>query len=64
LAQLSKAERLDKLQQTFKVVEDDYLRLLGLSRNGYDDLDVEADESEDEVENDLDDRSTKRVRVA
>ena len=60
------AERLDKLQQTFKVVEDDYLRLLGLSRNGYNALDLEVDESEDEADDDGDDdddRPTKKVRI-
>jgi len=48
------------------VVEDDYLRLLGLSRNGYNALDLEADESDDEADDngdDDDDRPTKKVRV-
>jgi len=52
------------------VVEDDYLRLLGLSRNGYNALDLEVDESEDEADDDGDDdgdddddRPTKKVRI-
>jgi hypothetical protein len=64
LAQLAKAERLDKLQETFKVVENDYLRLLGLSKNGYDGLDLEGEEEDDDFDDDVDDRPIKRVRIA
>ena len=64
MAQLAKAERLDKLQQTLKVVEDDYLRLLGLNRNGYNGHNIETDESGDEDEDDgVDDRPTKKVKT-
>jgi hypothetical protein len=64
LAQLAKAERLDKLQETFKVVENDYLRLLGLSKNGYDELDLEGEEEDDDLDDDVNGRPMKRVRIA
>jgi hypothetical protein len=64
LAQLTKAERLDKLQETFMAVEDDYLRLLGLGKNGYDGLDLEGEEEDDDFDNNVDDRPMKRVRIA
>jgi hypothetical protein len=68
LAQLSKAERIDKLQQTFKGVEDDYLRLLKLRSNGFNgdgfngDT-MEMDDDDDEEANEIDERPTKRVRI-
>jgi hypothetical protein len=51
------------LQETFKVVEDDYLRLLGLSENGYDRVDLESEEEDDDFDDDVDDRPMKRVRI-
>jgi hypothetical protein len=74
LAQLSKAARIDKLQQTFKTVEDDYLRLLkvgstGVNGNGMD-IDVDVDDEEEgeeegeEEEEDLEvERPPKRIRL-
>ena len=58
MAQLPKPERIDKLQQTFKIVEDDYLRILkigskSLNGNGH------AGEAEEN-----DERPTKRARNA
>jgi hypothetical protein len=49
LAQLDKKERVDKLQQTFKGVEDDYLRLLRVGSNGFNGEHVDTDEEEDDV---------------
>jgi len=75
LAQLAKAERIDKLQQTFKGVEDDYLRIMNLGSNGYngnvtDEDGMETDEDLDDEETDedyegeeIDNRPTKRVRI-
>ena len=62
LSQLAKAERIDKLQQTFKSVEDDYLRILKIGSNGFNDNGVETEEDEDLEEEDADDRPTKRTR--
>ena len=61
MAQLSKPERLDKLQQTFKAVEDDYLRLLRVESNGLngDGMETDGDEEDEEVG----DRPMKRVRI-
>jgi hypothetical protein len=63
LAQLSKAERIDKLQQTFKIVEDDYLRLLKVGSNGFNGDGMGMDEIEEEEEKDTDERPVKRVRL-
>lgn len=72
MAQLPKAERIDKLQQTFKGVEDDYLRLLKMGSNGYDgntmDIDEEEEEDregveEEEEEMETEARPAKRVRI-
>jgi hypothetical protein len=55
LAQVPRPERLDKLQQTFKSVEDDYLRIMGLGRNGHNgemESDWEDEEEEEEEEDD------------
>jgi len=40
------------LQQTFKGVEDDYLRLLNMGTNGFtgDTMDIDDDDEEDEEE--------------
>jgi hypothetical protein len=73
LAQLPKQERIDKLQQTFKGVEDDYLRLLRIGTNGANgdgwetDQDDEDEDRDDEVEEngeeeEISDRPKKRVR--
>jgi hypothetical protein len=53
LAQLAKAERIDKLQQTFKGVEDDYLRLLRVGSNGLNGDHMDDDDSEDEDDEDI-----------
>jgi hypothetical protein len=58
---LSKKDRIDKLQQTFKGVEDDYLRLLRIGTNGFNRDAVETDESEDDMA-EVDERPAKRVR--
>ena len=72
MAQLQKAERFDKLQQTFKGVEDDYLRLLKMGSNGFNGatMDIDEDEDEDgedveeeEEEEDSEARPAKRVRI-
>lgn len=72
MAQLPKAERIDKLQQTFKGVEDDYLRLLKMGSNGYNgntmDIDEEEEEDregveEEEEEMETEARPAKRVRI-
>lgn len=62
LSQLAKPERIDKLQQTFKSVEDDYLRLLKIRSNGFNDNGVETDEDEELEEENANDRPTKRAR--
>jgi hypothetical protein len=67
LAQLPKAERIDKLQQTFKGVEDDYLRLLRVGSNGFNGDPVETDgdeddEDEEEDDEEVDERPIKRVK--
>lgn len=54
MAQLSKQERIDKLQQTFKSVEDDYLRILRGESNGYNSNGLEMIEEEEDEEDDLD----------
>lgn len=68
MAQLAKAERIDKLQQTFKGVEDDYLRLLRVGSNGFNgDLmesgDDEDDEEEEDEEEEVNERPVKRVKM-
>jgi hypothetical protein len=70
LAQLPKSERIDKLQQTFKGVEDDYLRLLRVGSNGVNGDNMETDDDEDDEGDDDgdgeeqgDERPAKRVRV-
>ena len=63
MAQLDKSERIEKLQQTFKGVEDDYLRLLRIGSNGFNGDSMDTDESEmDEDDND-DARPTKKVKT-
>jgi hypothetical protein len=63
LAQLDRAERIDKLQQTFKGVEDDYLRILRINTNGFNGDRMDTDESEEEESDDVEDRPPKRVRI-
>lgn len=79
MAQLPKAERIDKLQQTFKGVEDDYLRLLNMGSNGYngdamdtdgddegdDETGEDGDEEDEEAEEEIEaeERPAKRVRI-
>lgn len=70
MAQLPKSERIDKLQQTFKGVEDDYLRLLRVGSNGVNGDNMETDdddddEGDDEVDSEKEglERPAKRVRV-
>jgi hypothetical protein len=65
LSQLAKPERIDKLQQTFKSVEDDYLRLLKIGSNGFNGEGVETDEDAEveELEDDANDRPAKRARL-
>jgi hypothetical protein len=60
LAQLPKGERIDKLQQTFKGVEDDYLRLLKMGSNGFNGDTMDIDEEEEE---EAEARPAKRVRI-
>lgn len=70
---MPKAERIDKLQQTFKGVEDDYLRIMRLGSNGYngddaDDMETDDEEDDEDEEDDyegedLNDRPTKRPRL-
>lgn len=64
MAQLSKTERIDKLQQTFKVVEDDYLRILRGGSNGFngDAMEIDEDDHEDEA-HEVNGRPSKRVRI-
>jgi hypothetical protein len=64
LSQLAKPERIDKLQQTFKSVEDDYLRLLKIGSNGFNGEGVETDEDaeDEELEDNANDRPVKRAR--
>ena len=63
MAQLDRAERIDKLQQTFKGVEDDYLRILRINTNGFNGDRMDMDESEEEESDDVEDRPPKRVRI-
>jgi len=56
-------ERIDKLQQTFKGVEDDYLRILRINTNGFNGDRMDTDESEEEESDDVEERSPKRVRI-
>jgi len=63
LAQLDRAERIDKLQQTFKGVEDDYLRILRINMNGFNGDRMDMDESEEEESDDVEARPPKRVRI-
>ena len=72
MVQLQKADRIDKLQQTFKGVEDDYLRLLKRGSNGFNgnmmDIDEEEEEDgedveEEEEEEESEARPAKRVRI-
>ena len=64
MSQLPKPERIDKLQQTFKSVEDDYLRLLKIGSNGFNGDGVETDEDaeDEELADDANDRPVKRAR--
>lgn len=66
LAQLAKAERIDKLQQTFKGVEDDYLRILKVGSNGFNRDGEETDESEvseDDNNDNVEHRPSKKART-
>jgi hypothetical protein len=63
LAQLDRVERIDKLQQTFKGVEDDYLRILRINTNGFNGDRMDTDESEEEESDYGETRPPKRVRI-
>ena len=63
MAQLDRAERIDKLQQTFKGVEDDYLRILRIKTNGFNGDGMDTDESDEEESDDVEERPPKRVRI-
>ena len=63
LAQLDRVERIDKLQQTFKGVEDDYLRILRINSNGFNRDNMDTDESEEDDSDDVEERPTKKVRI-
>lgn len=56
-------ERIDKLQQTFKGVEDDYLRILRINMNGFNGDTMDTDESEEDESDDVEQRPPKRVRI-
>ena len=65
MAQVARPERIDKLQQAFKGVEDDYLRIMNLGTNGYRRDGAEEWETEDgeEEEEEEDGRPSKRIKL-
>jgi len=53
------------LQQTFKGVEDDYLRLLNMGTNGFtgDTMDIDEEDEDEEDESEVEERPAKRIRI-
>ena len=53
------------MQQTFKGVEDDYLRLLNMGSNGFNGntMDIDEEDEEEEEESEAEERPAKRIRI-
>lgn len=53
------------MQQTFKGVEDDYLRLLNMGTNGFtgDTMDIDEEDEDEEDESEVEERPAKRIRI-